>query len=266
MHPADLGIAIFLGGMLNVTANPFEPLAADDVVGAIWEQTLRVPASRGDRLLDVVVNESGMARALQVNALFSEIATATGVHLPVFIALQSPSAADLAKMVRHRDWPAHDRPVLMRPGAADQSLFYLPGIGGIGLDALGLVRHLSFPGPIYFSPPRGLDGAEPHRTLNALVADHVALIRAIQPHGPYWLLGYSWGGLVALEIARCLQASQEPIAFLGMIDTALNQADWTFGGWLQYVGARIPPSVDHASNRLALGGNPVWTRPIGAGV
>ncbi len=234
------GIAIFLGvGILNVTTDPSEPLATDDVVGTIWEQTCRVPASRGDHLLDVLVNESGMARSMQVSALFRDIATATGVHLPVSIALQSPSAADLAKMVRHRHWPAHDRPVLMRPGAADQSLFYLPGIGGIGLDALGLVKHLSFPGPIYLNPPRGLDGAEPHRTLKALVADHVALIRAIQPHGPYWLLGYSWGGLVALEIARCLQGSQEQVAFLGMIDTVLNQSDWTYGAWLQYVGARI---------------------------
>ena len=224
---------------LNETANLSKPLAANDLVSEIWERTFGKPAHRGDHLLDVLVNGSGRARSVQVGELFDELAVATGVQLPVLVALESPTAADLAQMVCRHDRPALKRPVLLRPGEAGCNLFFLPGLGGLGLDAVQLARHFSFPGSVYLNPPRGLDGAAPDSTLEALVADHVEVIRNIQPRGPYWLLGYSWGGLVALEIARCLRASGETIAFLGVIDPVLNQADWTYRAWLEYMRARV---------------------------
>jgi pimeloyl-ACP methyl ester carboxylesterase len=224
---------------LNETVDISRPSAANDLVSEIWERTFGIPARRGDHLLDVLVNGSGRARSIQVGELFSELAVATGVQLPSLVALESPTAADLVQMVCSRSRPSPPRPVLLRSGEAGRNLFFLPGLGGIGLDAVQLARHFSFPGSVYLNPPRGLDGAAPDRTLDALVADHVEVIRNIQPHGPYWLLGYSWGGLVALEIARALRASGETIAFLGVIDTVLNQADWTYRAWLGYVQARM---------------------------
>jgi hypothetical protein len=90
---------------LNETANLSKPLAANDLVSEIWERTFGIPADRGDHLLDVLVNGSGRARSVQVGELFDELAVATGVQLPVLVALESPTAADLAQMVCSRDRP-----------------------------------------------------------------------------------------------------------------------------------------------------------------
>jgi thioesterase domain-containing protein len=218
--------------------NPCRPEAlADDAVARVWEKVLAVPAHRGDRLLDALAEYPGAVRSQKLGHLLSEIGTATGTYLPLSVAFASPTAAELSTMIRTRAWPRFDRPVEMqsRPG---EPLFVLPGIGGIGLDALGLVRRLRFDGSVYLCPPRGIDGDEPDRALHEVVADHVARIKAVHPNGRYWLLGYSWGGLVALEIARALSEAGSTVAFIGMIDPVLNQIDWTYGAWLQYMRQR----------------------------
>lgn len=66
---------------------------------------------------------------------------------------------------------------------------------------------------------RGLiPGQEPAGTLAEVVAEHTARIRETQPHGPYHLLGYSMGGLVAYEVAVGLQAAGEQVALLALLD------------------------------------------------
>lgn len=210
----------------------------DDAVAEVWQRTLGVPAFRGDGLLDALAPSDGFARSHQLGRLLSEIHAATGVDLPLTVAFGSPTAAQLAAMIRNNDWPAYERPVPVHCGAGPR-LFVLPGLGGIGLDTLPLVRRLTFSGSVYLNPPRGINGSEPHHTLDAVVADHISALRTIQPNGPYWLLGYSWGGLVAIEVARCLRASGETIAFVGMIDPILNMTDWTYSAWFDYLSDRL---------------------------
>jgi len=50
---------------------------------------------------------------------------------------------------------------------------------------------------------------------------YVAAIRAEQANGPYYLCGYSLGGLVAVEIAAALQAAGERVDMLVILDTTL---------------------------------------------
>jgi thioesterase domain-containing protein len=80
-----------------------------------------------------------------------------------------------------------------------------------------LSRHLDSDQPIY-----GLqavpDDARPI-TNKALAERYVRVIRGVQPHGPYRLAGWSAGGLIAYEMARKLLSENEPVEFLGMIDT-----------------------------------------------
>jgi acetoacetyl-CoA synthetase len=45
------------------------------------------------------------------------------------------------------------------------------------------------------------------------------VIKTIQPKGPYALIGYSFGGLVALEMSRCLLADGDKVALLALLDT-----------------------------------------------
>jgi amino acid adenylation domain-containing protein len=56
-------------------------------------------------------------------------------------------------------------------------------------------------------------------TLEQLATYYREYIRRQQPKGSYYLVGYSFGGLVAIEIARQLQALRESVSFLGLVDT-----------------------------------------------
>lgn len=56
-------------------------------------------------------------------------------------------------------------------------------------------------------------------TLDELVEKQLAIIRTIQPHGPYYFLGYSLGGTVAYALAAKLLAQNEQVDYLGLLDT-----------------------------------------------
>ncbi|WP_316685769.1 alpha/beta fold hydrolase [Streptomyces sp. ST1015] len=83
----------------------------------------------------------------------------------------------------------------------------------------GLARHLAPGRPLFGLQSRGLvPGEAPAATLTEAVAEHTARIRERQPEGPYHLLGYSMGGLVAYEVAVALQAAGEKVALLAVLD------------------------------------------------
>ena len=56
-------------------------------------------------------------------------------------------------------------------------------------------------------------------TLDEVIEHHLATLRAQQPHGPYYLFGYSLGGTLAQGIAARLRGQEEDVAFLGLLDT-----------------------------------------------
>jgi len=56
-------------------------------------------------------------------------------------------------------------------------------------------------------------------TLDEVIEHHLATLRAQQPHGPYYLFGYSLGGTLAQGIAARLRGQGEAVAFLGLLDT-----------------------------------------------
>ncbi|MEU0504721.1 alpha/beta fold hydrolase, partial [Nocardia sp. NPDC005998] len=68
------------------------------------------------------------------------------------------------------------------------------------------------------------DATAEFATLDELAARYVREIRAIQPHGPYHLLGYSLGGTIAHAIAARLRRDGESVATLAMMDTRVVTA------------------------------------------
>ena len=103
-------------------------------------------------------------------------------------------------------------PILLpvRAEGSNPPLFVVHGrrgqahVGPHFLDLLGPEQ------PLYALQARGLDGRqEPHRTVEAMAAEYVAAIKAIQPKGPYFLGGFCAGGLVALEMVRLLYREGE---------------------------------------------------------
>ncbi|MDN3358473.1 non-ribosomal peptide synthetase [Actinomadura sp. DC4] len=96
-------------------------------------------------------------------------------------------------------------------------LFCVHPLAGLAWCYRGLADLL--PGrPVYGLQARGLTAGAPPGSVEEMAADYTARIREIQPTGPYHLLGWSFGGLVANAIAARLQAGGERVALLALLD------------------------------------------------
>jgi thioesterase domain-containing protein len=114
--------------------------------------------------------------------------------------------------------PAIPGVVALRASGTQRPLFLLPEIHGFVAYGQGLLRQIDAEIPVYGLP--GLPDGEPlPRTIEALAARYLALLRQVQPAGPYRLAGWSFGGTLAYEMAAQLIGEDEQVEFLGLIDS-----------------------------------------------
>jgi amino acid adenylation domain-containing protein len=91
---------------------------------------------------------------------------------------------------------------------------------GVVFPYLELAHHLGSHRSFYGLQPLGLDGkAPPLNQMEAIAAYYIRAMQTIQPHGPYLLGGWSFGGLVAFEMAQQLTQAGESIGLLAILDT-----------------------------------------------
>ncbi|MGW0191761.1 alpha/beta fold hydrolase, partial [Streptomyces sp. NPDC003362] len=98
-------------------------------------------------------------------------------------------------------------------------LFGIHPAGGIAWCYAGLAARLGPGQPVYGIQARGLAGDEPlPRTLQEEAEDYAERIREVRPHGPYRLLGWSVGGVLAHTVAVLLQQAGEEVELLALLD------------------------------------------------
>jgi acyl transferase domain-containing protein/thioesterase domain-containing protein len=101
-------------------------------------------------------------------------------------------------------------------------LVLLPALGGDVRCYGELVQQLGDDQPVYAFRPRGADQElPPHLTIDAMIADYLEALRALQPAGPYHLAGWSTGGIFAFALAESLERAGEEVALVAMFDTPL---------------------------------------------
>ena len=109
---------------------------------------------------------------------------------------------------------------LLKAGGALPPIFVAHGLGGNVLGLVALATQMQVGHPIYGMQARGLDGFdEPLQRIEDMAEYYFEAITRVQPHGPYFLVGFSLGGLVTLEVARLLSKNGEKIALLAMLDS-----------------------------------------------
>lgn len=186
---------------------------------AIWEAALGVQP--------VGVEDDFFAlggHSLLAVRMFAQIEQQIGRRLPLASLFQRPTVAGLAGLLRQEaQTPANPALVVIQSeakGAPDRPVLYcVHTFGGAALDLRPLAEALGPDQPFYGLQARGLDGeAEPHADIPTMAAYYVAAVRAHQPHGPYYLSGYCFGGVVAYEMAVQLRALGEPVALAAPID------------------------------------------------
>ncbi|WP_426127938.1 amino acid adenylation domain-containing protein [Pseudomonas sp. DWP1b1] len=143
-----------------------------------------------------------------------------GLQVSLAELFQHASVASVAAMLRQRtDEPVRDTSVIkVRSGGSQAPLFLVHEFSGMDVYFPALGQHLPGDYPIYGLP--GVALGEPNlNTMEGLAARMVGLIRGIQPHGPYRVAGWSFGGVLAYEVAMQLLGLDEPVEFLGLIDS-----------------------------------------------
>ncbi len=110
--------------------------------------------------------------------------------------------------------------VAIRRQGSRLPLFVVSGVGGHVIAFNGVTRYLGEDQPVFALQPQGLDGREPFLTrVEDMAAYYLRGVRQVQPHGPYCLAGYSFGGFVVFEMAQQLHAAGEAVSLLGLLDT-----------------------------------------------
>ncbi len=152
--------------------------------------------------------------------LFAEIERIWGQNLPLATLFQYQTIEELALVLRQDEWKASwSSLVLIQSGGSKPPLFCIHPIGGNILEYYTLANYLDREHPIYGLQSQGLDGQKPPlRRVEDMATHYIQEIRTVQPYGPYFLIGYSFGGLVAFEMARQLEAAGEKTELLGLLD------------------------------------------------
>ncbi|WP_194813675.1 non-ribosomal peptide synthetase [Nocardia sp. XZ_19_385] len=116
------------------------------------------------------------------------------------------------------------RPVTAASGPAP--LFCVHPAIGLAWCYSGLLAHLSPDRPVYGLQAPHVAGQDGFDSIARAAEHYVAQIKSIQPSGPYHLLGWSLGGLIAHEIAVQLQEAGEQVALLSMMDSYRLSDEW----------------------------------------
>ncbi len=115
-----------------------------------------------------------------------------------------------------------DRIVPLRPAGGATPLFCVHASSGSAYSYLALARLLGPDQPVYGIEAPGFDGdREPVRSLPALSAEYAETLREFQPDGDFLLLGWSLGGIIALDMARQLTAAGACVRQVIMIDVSV---------------------------------------------
>jgi acyl transferase domain-containing protein/thioesterase domain-containing protein len=227
--------------------------SAEVALAKIWSDLLGVRhVSTADDFFDLGGNSLTGVR------LFAAIRKQFQISLPLATLFEAPTISDLALLLPHDDEPetkdSRETPGLNATGgdklrkpacqgraARDKSnwtplvrmtqgapgakpLFLIHGAKGNVLWFKPFADRLKDGSAIYGIEAQGIDGSLPFlETIEEMAALYVRHIQTIDPEGPYRLVGYSGGGVIAVEMAQQLRRLGRKVELLIMLDTLAPQ-------------------------------------------
>lgn len=231
-------------------------------VGQIWAEVLGLPSVGPLELPAVGLDNDFSALggdSLSAEEMLAAVADRLGVDVPSSELLEHPTLRTFTARIRlgAASVPSHpDIVTLTARGTAEASpLFCVAGAGALALTFVPLARHLG-DRPVFAFQQHGLERRSvPDWSIRAMARRYIELMRVVQPTGPYTLVGHSFGGLVALEMAAVLTAAGQQVDRVVLLDTYLpeqasEQADVVEFGQLD-LGRSAPRAVPGALRRLA---------------
>lgn len=145
-----------------------------------------------------------------------------GLSLSLAELFQHESVASMASMLQARspDIEVHGTVVPVRKAGTQKPLFLVHEFSGLDVYFPALGKHIDPDIPVYGLPAIAW-GEEQLQTMECLATRLLGILRSVQPQGPYRLAGWSFGGVLAYEIATQLIGLDEEVEFIGLIDSYL---------------------------------------------
>jgi len=183
-------------------------------LASLWQEVL------GVRELGVHDNffEAG-GDSLKAVRLIANIELRFEVKLPVSSLFGAQTIAQLAHVI-HNETHEWSPIVPIQPQGNLKPIFAVHALGAMALSYEPLARALGKNQPFYGIQAYGFEDEQtPYTNLHEMVSFYTQAILETQSTGPYQLIGHSFGGLIALEIARKLKALGKEVSFIAMLDT-----------------------------------------------
>ncbi|MEM9684153.1 MAG: alpha/beta fold hydrolase, partial [Pseudomonadota bacterium] len=254
----DLADVLGVSGEPASVSGPNAAQPASDLertLCGIWASTLGLPSVGPN---DDFVSLGG--DSLQAIELFLQVEKTLGRTLPRSLLFEARTVAEMAERIASAE--SAGCVVQIRAEGERPIFFCVHDVLGEVFNLGPLADSVGDDQPFYGLRLAGLDGAEtPLARVEHMAARYIDEIRKLQPAGPYYLGGYSMGGMIAYEMARQLRAAGDTVGMLALLDTYLPQARWRkFGS--RWRRALEDPRLDDA-RRLDLRGVKLRLQVVG---
>jgi len=198
-----------------IAERPPTPLEAR--LRTAWQEILRLDRVGLDDNFFLLGGDS-----LQAVELLAVIEEQLGCSLPQSVLIECGTVAQMARRIE--DGAPTGCLVPINPAGIRPPFFCVHDVGGQVLNLRGIARHLGDDVPFYGIQAVGADGRQaPLTRIEDMATRYLREIRTVQPAGPYFLGGYSMGGVVAFEMTRQLLSQGERVALLALIDAYSGQ-------------------------------------------
>lgn len=190
-----------------------------EMLRSIWERVL----GHGEFELDDDFFEIG-GDSLLATWVVTEIGNALGRQFDLSNLLEDSTITGIARTLedlelRPIESKQPSQVITLRPNSSKRLLFLVHPLGGEAVPYRALARAIKAPIRVVglcWRPAEAQDDRS--LSLEEMAALHLRQMRSIQPEGPYLIAGWSFGGVLAFEIAQQIVTSGARVEFLGLID------------------------------------------------
>ncbi|MBV9761970.1 MAG: amino acid adenylation domain-containing protein [Acidobacteriaceae bacterium] len=215
----------------NSLPEPEEDQAAEDafvepssstehLVAEIWREVLGLKRAG---IRDDFFASGG--HSITAMRLLGQIQTRLGRELPLATLFESPTIEQLALRIdAAAARPAFASLVCLRGAGSKAPLFLVHPVGGSVYCYKRLSTLIDDRRPVHAFEARALSGFEPHASISAMSETYLEEMIDRYPQGPYFLAGWSMGGVIAFEMAQQLQRRGLRAACVSLFDSHLTYA------------------------------------------
>jgi acetoacetyl-CoA synthetase len=212
----------------------------------IWRRVLRRSNIRPeDEFHDLGGND------LLADEVFAEIARVFGRRIPTATIAYATTIAALAALLEQPSLPKFPPIVKLKAGSGKTPVFIAHGLDGRAR-FVELANSIRTEHPIYGFQAQGVDGLEePFETIEEMAVYYLEALAKFQPVGPYLLIGYSFGGLITLEMAQRLAQAGKQVALLVLIEAYPHPRYLTPVPRLRLMARRVWRHISEMAHRPA---------------